>query len=253
MVETLEAPEVERPNEVEDRTEALFIRFEHGDKLSPGEKDELIALLYRKAKSGQSSKGRICKHDSERLWLACQRIINGAKYFGLMGLHRDREQAEIHPLADEAALQFMQFLIEYEGPDDEFAAELKKRIRNRISAQNQTTVRRQKREAKFSGSEAGKYQLDPRFNQLKTLVHEEVAKLPAEQRRIIKQRLSSTTVSEIARRQGVTVQAIYERQRKAFDLLKTRLQPVWVEYLDLQSSHRLHKTGKSHGIHSKQG
>lgn len=252
MLATLEAPEIKQDPAIEDDTllDELYLRFEHGDKLSHDEKDELIRLLFRKVKESrwQADDGitRVGKHEATRLWLVCHGIIRRAKRLGLMGLHWDKRQAAMHPLADEDAAIFMEFITEYKGSETKFSHDLWKRVCYRLNSEKQTTLRRAKRECSISspavaiGKRTDRH--NPRLERLRSRIAEEVERLPPLQRHVIEQGLNNVPVSEIAARRNVTPQAIYELISKAHRQLKPSLQPLWEEYQDILSTRRMHNS-----------
>lgn len=249
MIATLEAPPVEHAPQAESddsRCEELFARFEFGDKLSHAEKDELIRLLFRKVKDSRwqadDGKTRVGKVESTRLWEACQGIIRRAERFGLMGLHWNREQAAIHPLADEAAAIFMEFITRYDGPDTEAGNRLLTKVRNRLNSDKNSLHNREEMHCAITDTISGNLKAeghDPKLERLRARVREEVEKLPELQRSVIQRFAKGIAVAEIASARSVTPSAIYEHIDKAHEKLRPSLKPLWEEYQEILLQRRM--------------
>lgn len=217
------------------RAEELYEKFKEGLKLAVKEQESLIRFLYRKADASrvenEDGELRVGTTEAADLWRACQNIIRRAERFGLMGLHFNKQQAEIHPLADESGLLFMEFINSFQGPESEFSSGLLKYVRNSLNTEKKRVVDARDCESELPNSiecnQVSKY--EPRMDELRSSVWEEVAKLSREQRAVIKLWLDNVPVSVIARNRDVTPQSVYEIIGRAFSNLKKTLEPLWEE------------------------
>ncbi|PQO46720.1 RNA polymerase sigma factor [Blastopirellula marina] len=203
------------------RAEELYQRFEHGEGLGESEKDELIRLLYRQMRFGQDD-------SKARLWVACGDIIRQAQDWGLRNLRQKLE----HPAAGEAALLFLRFIDEFDGPETSFGAELLRRVRNGLTQARKDWGRLAKKEVPLTPEIADGLQChaEARADEIDQVVREEVANLPHDERQIVELiyfHPDGLAIQEIAELLGITRQTVSARHRRAKSMLRKPLQSTW--------------------------
>lgn len=203
------------------RAEELYQRFEGGEGLCDSEKDELIRLLYRQTRFGKEvSKGR--------LWVACGDIMRQAQEWGLRNLRQKLE----HPAAGEAAIVFLRFIDEFEGPETSFGNELLRKIRNGLTQARKDWEKLAKKEVPLTPeiSDGLQCPAEARAEEIDHIVHSEVANLPNEEREVIQLiyfNSEELSIQQIANRLGITRQTVAARHRRAKAMLRKPLQATW--------------------------
>ncbi|MBA2116830.1 sigma-70 family RNA polymerase sigma factor [Bremerella alba] len=173
---------------------------------------ELIGEYYQDAKEGGYK-------ERETLWQACRQLIEDAAFAGLSGIHPNRHQIRNHPLFDESAVIFLEFIERYDGPKSEFSAALTKEIRGKLSNLKRSWISSKRREERCCEPEQERFN-EHALSEMQLDIQEAIKTLPESQRRIIDLKLQDFPVNQIADLLGVSRQTVSTRCRKACDHLK---------------------------------